>query len=154
MRRKKDSMESLNIGGSSILVIFVLLCLVTFATLTLTTALSSYNLSLRVAEASDEYFAADSRAEIVLSEISSLLQSAGADVNIIENGLTDIGYNAVFDRTSAGMGIISYYIPISLTRQLNVRLEADYINQEIRVIMWRVSNLPHHAEPVGIPVLH
>ena len=154
MRRKKESIENLNIGGSSILVIFVLLCLITFATLTLTTALSGYNLSLRAAAASDEYFAADSRAEIILSEMSALIRSSDADINVIENNLTGIVSNAVFEQTADGTGIISYYVPISYTRRLDVRLEVDYINHTMRIIMWRVSNLPHFAEPTGIPVIH
>lgn len=46
----KQKKEFIHIGFSSILMVFTMLCLVTFATLSLITANSDYRLSLKVAE--------------------------------------------------------------------------------------------------------
>ena len=48
MNKQKKGM--IHIGFSSILMVFTMLCLVTFATLSLITANSDYRLSLKVAE--------------------------------------------------------------------------------------------------------
>ena len=154
MNRKQQNMESLNIGGSSILVIFVLLCLVTFAALALTSALSSYRLAERVAIASDEYFAADGYAEEILAQISALIRDADSDIAHIHHNLSSIIDNAVFEPTGAGTGIISYYVYISATRTLNIELEVNLYDNSNRVIMWQVVNVPMDYIPRGPMIIH
>ena len=51
----KQKKEFIHIGFSSILMVFTMLCLVTFATLSLITANSDYRLSLKVAEKTTAY---------------------------------------------------------------------------------------------------
>lgn len=68
MARKKGT--GVNIGSISILVIFVLLCLTTFATLSLVSANADSKLTANAADSLTAYYAADSKAEDILAEIS------------------------------------------------------------------------------------
>lgn len=52
----KQKKGFIHIGFSSILMVFTMLCLVTFATLSLITANSDYRLSLKVAEKTTAYY--------------------------------------------------------------------------------------------------
>ena len=65
MNTNKKHPPVVNIGSSSLLVIFLVLCLVTFATLSLSSARSDYNISRRLAERKTESYAASSQAEEV-----------------------------------------------------------------------------------------
>lgn len=62
-KNKRVSAPVVNIGSSSLLVIFLILCLVVFAVLTLTSAQKDYQYSQRIAERNTEYYAAVAEAE-------------------------------------------------------------------------------------------
>lgn len=76
-RREKKSAFGISVGASSILVIFVILGLTTFATLSLLSAGADARLSARAVQASVDYYAADSRAEEILAGIDGALREAG-----------------------------------------------------------------------------
>lgn len=63
----------IHIGFSSILMVFTMLCLVTFATLSLITANSDYRLSLKVAEKTTAYYKADTAAREYLMQLDLAL---------------------------------------------------------------------------------
>lgn len=62
------------IGIPSLLVIFILLCLVTFAALSYVTAANDYSLSQKTAERISDYYAADAKARETLA---AMIQDAG-----------------------------------------------------------------------------
>lgn len=49
MKKNKEQSSFVNIGSSSLLIVFVILCLATFAILSLSSAKSDYSLSERLA---------------------------------------------------------------------------------------------------------
>ena len=51
--------KTIHIGFSTILMVFTMLCLVTFATLSLLTANADYRLSKKVASKTEDYYEAD-----------------------------------------------------------------------------------------------
>lgn len=61
----------LNIGSSSLLVVFLVLCLVIFAVLTLTSAQSDYRFSQRLADRRTAYYAACNQAEEQIAALSA-----------------------------------------------------------------------------------
>lgn len=63
-----------NVGGSSILVIFILLCLTTFATLSMVSAGADLRLTERAVAASRDYYAADAAAEQTLADIDQAVR--------------------------------------------------------------------------------
>lgn len=74
MKQTKDSSSFINIGSSSLLMIFIVLTLVTFAVLSFTSAQSDYNLSKRLASRKTSYYEASSTAEKILTQIDQLLE--------------------------------------------------------------------------------
>lgn len=73
MKKDKEQSTFVNIGSSSLLIVFVILCLATFAILSLSSAKSDYSLSERLAEHKAQYYEASSKAETVLDEIDTIL---------------------------------------------------------------------------------
>ena len=71
MNRNKKFASGVNVGSSSILVTFVLLCLITFAALSFVSANSDYLLSKQVADRTTRYYEAAQVADVYVSNIKS-----------------------------------------------------------------------------------
>ena len=72
--RMKSSTFKLNIGTSSILLIFVTLCLVAFSTLAFVSANADYKLSAKVAERSHSYYHAQNEINLQLAKLDTFLK--------------------------------------------------------------------------------
>ena len=77
MRKKKRM--GLNIGTSSILLVFVLLCMVTFAALSYVSANADYKLSRSLADRTSAYYDAVNSAEEALALLDEQLAQLAAD---------------------------------------------------------------------------
>lgn len=73
MKDRNHSTPIVNIGTSSLLIIFVILCLVVFAALALSSAKSDLQFSEDLAQRKTAYYEASYRAEEIAGEIDSLL---------------------------------------------------------------------------------
>lgn len=73
MKSSRLSSVSIGIGGSLVLVIFVVLCLTIFSVLSFTTAYSDLKLSKKTEQITVDYYAIHSKAEEKLAEISEKL---------------------------------------------------------------------------------
>ena len=74
--RKRGGLSFTNgLGSSSILVIFVILCLVSSATLSIVSAHADYKLSSKVLERATAYYAAVHGAEVDLAQLNKTLLS-------------------------------------------------------------------------------
>jgi len=73
-KNSKKFNSGINVGSSSILVTFVLLCLVTFAALSFVSARADQNLTKQTADRTSHYYEADSAAEIMLANTDSQLK--------------------------------------------------------------------------------
>ena len=109
----RPALGGANVGGSSILVIFVLLCITTFATLAMVSATASFRLAEQVARAADDYFAAQSRAEEKLAQISGIIRSAGG--SSFHSQLEEIGAT-YYD------GAIAYSVSVNESMRIDVLL--------------------------------
>ena len=114
--RQSSGGGSANIGGSSILVIFVLLCITTFATLAMVSATASYRLAIQVAQAADDFFAAENIAEEKLAEISGILSRANGQSFYAQ--LADLG--ALYQD-----GVITYSVSVNDSLRLDVELHVN-----------------------------
>lgn len=93
MRKQSEKAPApfFNIGASSLLVIFLILCLVTFAILTLTSAKSDADFAEKLAHHKTNYYAACNTAESTLDKIDAILADAwqlsdtGTSKNSINN---------------------------------------------------------------------
>lgn len=76
MNKKKNYASGVNVGSSSILVTFVLLCLVTFAALAFVSANSDLRLSTQAADRTTRFYNANHMAEVYLLNIESQVRMA------------------------------------------------------------------------------
>lgn len=73
---KKNTYPVANIGSVSLLMVFIILCLVTFATLSLSSAAGDYKYSRDTARHNTDYYNACNAAERKLKEIDDILETA------------------------------------------------------------------------------
>ena len=112
--RTRESVSPPVVGGSSLLVIFAVLCLTVFALLGLSTVQAGQRLSNASAEAVESYYQADARAEEILARLRC---------GEMPEGVT------VWDDRYA------YECPISETRSLQVEVRMN--GEEYTVLRWQ-----------------
>lgn len=103
-----------NIGSSSILMIFVLLCLVSFATLSIVSANADYKLSQKVTYRTHSYYEACNRAERYLADL---------DTKLIECYRTAASENEYYDSMERS---VLYETDISDVQMLQVSVDILY----------------------------
>lgn len=101
-------------GSASILVIFVILCLVSFAALSIVSANADYKLSAKVLERTAAYYDAAGRAENMLAQLDQTLYSVYADTDSEEAYYSTVGHTK------------SFLIPISELQSLEVSVTILY----------------------------
>lgn len=118
------------IGSSSILVIFVILCLVSFATLSIVSANADYKLSTKILDRTTAYYTAVNQAESSLAYFDQTLQKVYAEANSEES------YFATVGKTK------SFMIPISDLQSLEIEIAILYPTSEdlrlYEVTTWQV----------------
>ena len=121
--RKKQF--GMNIGSASILLVFVILCLVSFAVLSIVSANADSKLSARVLERTTAYYAACNQAEQSLAGMYASSDSEEAYFVAVGHGK-------------------SYVIPISDLQTLQVTIEILYPESDedtfYRITAWQVLN--------------
>lgn len=129
--QKKSGPEfHVNVGSSSILLIFVILCLISFATLSIVSANADAKLSRRVAERTAAYYEACNQAQEDIASIDRTLAAVYA-----ESFDEDEYYMAVGHRKT-------YLVAISDLQTLSVTLDILYPRQEgdpfYNITSWQV----------------
>lgn len=135
MNRKKHAF--LHPGFSSILMVFLILCLVTFAVLSFMTARSDYTLSEKLAEKNTQYYEANNTAQLFLAQVDeellALYESADGAASYygalpavlgslpLPDPITDFQAEASADDVTA-----SFTVRMSDTRYLAVTLDFIY----------------------------
>lgn len=124
----KRNAIGINVGTSSILVVFVILCLTTFAALSLVSADADYRLAERSALASTRYYTADAQAEDVLASLDFILRDSYAAASneteyrrLYTEAAGRLDHAIEFDGTTA-----SYSIDIEDIQRLDVTLSLPY----------------------------
>lgn len=102
------------IGSSSILVIFVILCMVSFATLSIVSANADHKLSTKVLDRTTDYYMACNQAEQSLAQLDQTLLS------LYESCDTEAEYYEAAGHTK------SFLIPISDLQSLEVSVTIHY----------------------------
>lgn len=152
MKSDKQQSSFVNIGSSSLLIIFLVLCLVTFAILSISSASSDHSFSEKFAERKTQYYDASAKASHVLDEIDGKLANL-ADANGASGkaaymgqviaafrGTTIDGVSISCDAPN-GEALISYQIPTDDKQVLEVKLHVtDYTQSETyyEIKSWRV----------------
>lgn len=84
MEQRTKTKTSLGVGTASILMIFVLLTLVTFAVLSLSSAKADSRLSVKTVQHAKEYYEAENKAEIKIAKIDKVLNSGDMGNSMVE----------------------------------------------------------------------
>lgn len=156
----KDKQQSyfVNIGSSSLLVIFLVLCLATFAILTLSSARSDHSFSERLAEHKKIYYEASAKAETVAAGIDEILyqiaekidpnSQSGAYGEYLENveetldGQQIEGVLLATRQTEAGC-TVSFRVPAGARQELSVMLQVTDYREHVHyyeVKIWEIVN--------------
>lgn len=140
MKKTKNNTSFVNIGASSLLVIFVVLCFVTFATLSLSSAHHNYTFSTKAADHKTDYYNACNRANEVLDIIDTALSEASLDELDASASplLADI---ALQINTTCETPYVSYQVPLNDTQTLDVCLSiTEDADTFYKIQKWQVVN--------------
>lgn len=128
----KRRFYGVNIGSASMLLIFVILCLVSFAALSIVSANADFKLSSKIAERTQNYYTACGSAEETLADMDRNLALQYAASENEEAYFASVGHSS------------SYAIPISDTQTLSVEIEILYPASPedtfYRITAWQVIN--------------
>lgn len=119
----------INIGSASILLIFVILCLISFAVLSIVSANADRRLSSKVLARTAAYYEACNTAEETLARIDETLSTVYAQSADPESYFSIVGHGK------------SYIIPISDLQILQVSIEILYPDEGdtyYRINSWQV----------------
>jgi cell shape-determining protein MreC len=126
--------RSFHFGFSTIIITFVMLCIVTFCALALLTANADYKLSRKVAEKTSAYYEAEESAYETLAELDALLsdtyREALSQKEYTENARTALQQYAA-DHTDITVLTepalaVTYTIPFSDTQTLSITCTVSY----------------------------
>ncbi len=141
----KQKRYGVNVGSSSLLIIFVVVCLVSFAALSIVSANSDYKLTKRMAERETNYYAACNDANQTLADIDRTLQS------VYENSDTEDDFYALAGRTK------SFTYPVSDIQSLKVVIAIHYPASDsdalYSVTEWRIITTGTLEYDESLPVV-
>lgn len=137
MKTKKGPASFINIGFSSIVMVFIMICLVTFASLSVLTAHSDYRLSQKVADKTTAYYNADAIAREMLENVDATLYELYLNSSTVSDfyeslPTTDFSSNAPHEvrdiilNVSEEYTTLSYEVSITDVQTLHVTLKINY----------------------------
>lgn len=131
MKNDKNQSSFTAIGSSSLLVVFLVLCLTTFSILSLSGAKSDYSFTERLSKHKSDYYEACSQAESILGNIDQLLEQTylskamsqeeyldALTLTLMTTSAVPCSYS-----TKSGKPIISYSVPVDKKQALFVELK-------------------------------
>lgn len=135
---KQEIRRKANIGSSSLILIFIVLCLVTFSVLSLGNAKREDALSKRSASSVQEYYRADAEGEAFLQMADQALMNGD------KAGL------APYLQSATG----TYCTDVSMTagQALRVELALDWEKQSYQVLSWKVYHQEDYEIDQSVPV--
>ena len=153
-QKKKISFSFIHMGAPSLLMIFLVLCLFTFALLSLSSAKNNRTLSQQSADRIQAYYQASSLAEQALDQIDTILSDTykncgaeSADASVYQKELTEQLKNCSMDGVSDHTidftkkeGTLSFQVPVNESQQLSVILTlpapSDCQNGYYHITQW------------------
>ena len=136
---------SFNVGASSILVIFVLLCLTTFSTLSLISANADHRLTTKAAESAQNYWEANNKAQQVLAKLDTAISEVySPGINnftdkvalLFASGLLSPDGVELFVPESQTANLYAFVIPVGDTQELYVEIAIEDSAAHFRRTAW------------------
>lgn len=139
----KNYRFGMNIGSASLVLIFAVLCLTLFATLTLLSAKNEMNLTNKYSESVTQYYSSDSKAEENLQIIQDILSSADKTNTDKTSYIIDQckKYNFTYVQKNNKI-YITFNENINTQQVLHVTVKVNSINdKEFEIIQWKKINI-------------
>ena len=148
---EKSSRNKVSIGASSLILIFIVLCMATFGLLSLSSAQGDLKLARRNADAVKGYYEADNKGQQWLKDVDGVLMeemgkgqdSAQCSLEI-KDRLGDL-----YDRET---GLISTDIPMDRGRSLRIELVLMCGEKRYEVKSWYVYHSEEYEIDTSMPV--
>jgi len=138
---KKKASFGTTMGVSSIIAILVILVLVVFSALSITTSKADLGLSQKTSNGVIAYYEADSLAEDKVAEVAKAIKDGNDWQSKLPKDVFTITAEKDIEEMSTGLTgagtLIEYTVPIDDNRNLNVRLRAND-SGEITRELWQV----------------
>ena len=134
MKKKENPTSFLNMGTSSLLVTFLILCLAIFATLSLSGAKSDYDFSMQLASQKQAYYEACSASELTLARLDNILKEQlplcdtsqdyfDKTLHSLDNEIKNLSIECENMNDSL---ILSWTIPFTESKSLHVSVSIPY----------------------------
>lgn len=154
---------SVNIGFSSIMMVFLMICLVTFATLSVLTANADYRLSKKTADKTTAFYEADSIARQTIYNMDQILAEkystssdavsyySGIDESLLRDGLPNEVQNLTVTLQNE-VPVVAYEVQVSEVQSLYCTLQICYPQSQgesfLKIIQWqtKTSNAPEESD--------
>lgn len=155
-RKKQSSFSS--IGITSLVLIFVMLCLLTFSVLSLVTARADLRLSQKNAERTSAYYDAENRANDVLLSVISCIEEYkdSPDASVFYQKLRERldGQNGIL---FTGADSLKYEVLLDKEQLLSVSLEISYETYDdgshYRILAWNTVSTHEWESDGSLPLL-
>ena len=130
---------SIGTGVPSILMIFVVLALTTFAVLSFTSARADYKLTEKNCKYIMDYYSADKEAQTIIAEVDCILAgNRGTDAELSE-AIMSLGKDLIIDTDANGRLLLKYEVAINEKQNLNVWLRVNAEESEDRYTIAKYS---------------
>ncbi len=135
---KQEIRRNANIGSSSLILVFIVLCLVTFSVLSLGNAKREDALSRRNADSVKEYYRADTEGEAFLQMADQALRRGDKD--------------SLAPYLQSDTGTYCTDISMEAGQALRVELSLDWEKQSYQVLSWKVYHREDYEIDRSVPV--
>ena len=135
---KQEIRRKANIGSSSLILIFIVLCLVTFSVLSLGNAKREDALSSRSADSVREYYRADAAGEAFLQ--------------LADQALLKDDKNSLMPYLQSASGTYCTDVAMNAGQALRVELALDWEQKTYQVLSWKVYHQEDYEIDQSIPV--
>ncbi len=140
-KRERESFSPPAIGGSSLLVVFGVLCLTVFALLSLSTVRADLRLAGTSRRAVTDYYAADNQAQEILARLRE-----GESVDGVSSLSTEVADGSWSE-------VYSYAVPISDVRELQVEVRIDWNEPgKYEILRYQVVNTGDWSADDGLEI--
>ncbi|WMJ22325.1 hypothetical protein RBG61_10030 [Paludicola sp. MB14-C6] len=141
---KSSHKVKISVGATTILMIFVVLCLTTFAVLSFLTARSDLKLTSKSVTATKEYYQADAKVEEWLGSVDDFLSLASKSAKIyVQNGvLTNLPIGEIPQEKQAGIKSI-----LSNDSYSKEKKENEVYRQFQDLAVYKLKNIAIKPEP-------
>lgn len=149
MKVKKHSYPPIHVGTPLMLVIFIILCMVIFAVLSLSSAAKDYNYSEKNATRTTAYYTACNQAEVALAEIDQIIKTSTNQEALISN-LETLNYLSV---SADEIVTAEYHVSVDEDEILQVVLNIHPEESSYIITTWKQQSTAEWTGDQSLPVL-